>query len=238
MNKIKLYIILIITTLFIGLCTTIGIQNHKLNKAKNELELSEINYKALENECNKLTTDNIEYKLTVTQLSLSQDSLTSALNRVRINLGIKDKEIKRLGYIASQAQKTDTLYIRDSIFLNNSASDLGLGTGMIVSENGYVLTNWHVAGNKYSNCYITLENGKSYNGSVVWADSDLDLAIVKINATGLQYLKLGDSDNVKLGQTTFAIGNPIGVEFQRTVTSGIISGVNRTIKIEEENNAN
>lgn len=124
----------------------------------------------------------------------------------------------------------------NSIFLNNSASDLGLGTGMIVSENGYVLTNWHVAGNKYSNCYITLENGKSYNGSVVWADSDLDLAIVKINATGLQYLNLGDSDNVKLGQTTYAIGNPIGVEFQRTVTSGIISGVNRTIKIEEENN--
>lgn len=124
----------------------------------------------------------------------------------------------------------------NSIFLNNSASDLGLGTGMIVSENGYILTNWHVAGNKYSNCYITLENGKSYNGSVVWADSDLDLAIVKINATGLQYLNLGDSDNVKLGQTTYAIGNPIGVEFQRTVTSGIISGVNRTIKIEEKNN--
>ena len=129
MNKIKLYIILIITTLFIGLCTTIGIQNHKLNKAKSKLELSEINYKALENECNKLTSDNIEYKLTVTQLSLSQDSLTSALNRARINLGIKDKEIKRLGYIASQAQKTDTLYIRDSIFINNVKIDTTIQDG-------------------------------------------------------------------------------------------------------------
>ena len=129
MNKIKLYIILIITTLFIGLCTTIGIQNHKLNKAKSELEVSEINYKALENECNKLTSDNIEYKLTVTQLSLSQDSLTSALNRARINLGIKDKEIKRLGYIASQAQKTDTLYIRDSIFINNVKIDTTIQEG-------------------------------------------------------------------------------------------------------------
>lgn len=129
MNKIKLYIIFIITTLFIGLCTTIGIQNHKLNKAKNELELSEINYKALKNECNKLTSDNIEYKLTVTQLSLSQDSLTSELNRARINLGIKDKEIKRLGYIASQAQKTDTLYIRDSIFINNVKIDTTIQDG-------------------------------------------------------------------------------------------------------------
>lgn len=129
MNKIKICIILIVTALFIGLCTTIGIQRNNLNKAKIKLEQSEINYLALENECNKLTSDNIEYQLTVTQLSLSQDSLTSALNRARINLGIKDKEIKRLGYIASQAQKTDTLYIRDSIFLNNVKIDTTIQDG-------------------------------------------------------------------------------------------------------------
>lgn len=122
-----------------------------------------------------------------------------------------------------------------SIFLNNSTSELGLGTGMIVSDNGYVLTNWHVAGNKYSNCYITLENGNVYSGNVVWADSDLDLAIVKIAATNLDYITLGDSDNIRIGENAYAIGNPIGLEFQRTVTSGIISGVDRTIKIEDEN---
>jgi len=92
-----------------------------------------------------------------------------------------------------------------------------------------------VAGNKYSNCYVTLENGKTYNGNVVWNDEDLDLAIVKINASNLEYISLGDSDNIKIGEKTYAIGNPIGVEFQRTVTSGIISGINRTVKIEEEN---
>lgn len=114
---------------------------------------------------------------------------------------------------------------------------LGLGSGVIVSENGYIVTNKHVAGNKYSNCYVTLENGKVYNGNVVWADDDLDLAIVKINARGLNYMSLGDSNNIKVGQSVYAIGNPIGYEFQRTVTSGIISGVNRTIKIEEKNSA-
>ena len=124
-----------------------------------------------------------------------------------------------------------------SIFLNNSTSELGLGTGMIVSENGYILTNWHVAGNKYSNCYVTLDNGSVYNGNVTWADSNLDLAIIKISASNLNYISLGDSDNIKIGEKTYAIGNPIGVEFQRTVTSGIISGVNRTIKIEEDNEA-
>lgn len=122
-----------------------------------------------------------------------------------------------------------------SILLNNSTSELGLGTGMIVSDNGCILTNWHVAGNKYSNCYVTLENGNVHNGNVVWADSDLDLAIVKISATNLNHISLGDSDNIKIGEKVYAIGNPIGVEFQRTVTSGIISGIDRTIKIDDEN---
>ncbi len=122
-----------------------------------------------------------------------------------------------------------------SIFLNNSTSDLGLGTGMIVTENGYILTNWHVAGDKYSNCYVTLENGKTISGNVTWSDKDLDLAIVKINVSNLKYITLGDSDNIKIGQKAYAIGNPIGVEFQRTVTSGIISGVNRTVKVDDEN---
>lgn len=113
-------------------------------------------------------------------------------------------------------------------------TELGIGSGIIVSENGYIVTNWHVAGDKYSNCYVTLENGETVKGNVLWADSDLDLAVIKIEASGLKYLELGDSDKIKLGQEVFAIGNPIGIEFQRTVTSGIISGLNRTIKIEDE----
>lgn len=122
----------------------------------------------------------------------------------------------------------------NSIFLKDSVSKLGLGTGVIISENGYILTNQHVSGSKYSNCYITLENGKSYNGNVVWSDNDLDLAIVKISARGLSYIKLGDSDSLRIADQVYAIGNPIGLEFQRTVTSGIVSGLNRTIKLDED----
>lgn len=122
----------------------------------------------------------------------------------------------------------------NSIFLNDSVTKLGLGTGVIVSEDGYILTNQHVAGAKYSTCYVTLENGKEYKANVVWADEDLDLAIIKISVKGLQYVSLGDSDSVRTGETAYAIGNPIGFEFQKTVTAGIISGVNRTIKLEEE----
>ena len=122
-----------------------------------------------------------------------------------------------------------------AILDSNATEELGLGSGIIVSENGYIVTNWHVAGNKYSTCYVTADNGEIYSGNVVWADSDLDLAIVKINASGLKFLNLGDSDTIKLGQEVCAIGNPIGIEFQRTVTSGIISGLDRTIKVEDEN---
>ena len=122
-----------------------------------------------------------------------------------------------------------------SIFSNSNESELGLGTGIIVTSDGYILSNEHVTGSKYSKCYITLENGRNYDGTVMWSDSDLDLSIVKINAKDLKYVELGNSDNIKVGETVYAIGNPIGFEFRRTVTSGIISAKNRTIKLEEEN---
>ena len=121
-----------------------------------------------------------------------------------------------------------------SIFSDDNITSLGLGTGLIVGENGYILTNAHVSGEKYSRCYVTLVDGKTYDGSVVWSNTDIDMAIVKINQKNLKVAILGNSDDIKVGETVYAIGNPIGYEFQRTVTSGIISAVNRTIKFEED----
>ena len=122
----------------------------------------------------------------------------------------------------------------NSIFLEDSTRLLGIGTGVIIADNGYILTNWHVSGNKYSNCYVTMEDGRIFNGTVIWGDENIDLAIVKIPAKGLPHIALGDSDKVRAGEIVYAIGNPIGYEFQRTVTSGIVSAVNRTIKLEED----
>lgn len=121
-----------------------------------------------------------------------------------------------------------------SIFSSNgSYNELGLGTGIIVSSNGYILSNCHVTGEKLSSCYVTLENGYTYEGSVVWCDVDLDLSITKIDATNLPYATIGNSSNIKSGETVYAIGNPIGFEFRKTITSGIVSATNRTIRIEE-----
>ena len=123
----------------------------------------------------------------------------------------------------------------NSILSNSNESELGLGTGIIVSDNGYILSNAHVTGEKYSKSYITLENGQTYEGKVMWSDESLDLSITKIEANNLKYITLGDSSKIRIGETVYAIGNPIGFEFRRTVTSGIISAKNRSIKIEEEN---
>ncbi len=122
-----------------------------------------------------------------------------------------------------------------SVFVNRAEQKLGLGSGVIITENGYILTNQHVSGNKYSTCYVTLDDGNTYEGNVVWSDGNIDLAIVKINKNNLSYLELGDSDAIHLAEEVYAIGNPLGLEFQKTVTKGIISAMNRTIKIEDEN---
>lgn len=121
----------------------------------------------------------------------------------------------------------------NTVFLEDGVSQMGIGSGVIISENGFILTNEHVSGEKNSTCFVTMEDGKSYNANVVWSDSNLDLAIVNINMKCIDFAKLGDSDAIKVGENVYAIGNPIGFEFQKTVTSGIISALNRTITFKE-----
>ncbi len=127
------------------------------------------------------------------------------------------------------------LQTTDSSFLSLQAIETyNLGTGVIVAKEGYIVTNYHVSGKKSSKCYVTLEDGKEYSAQVVWTDENLDLSILKINATvEVNYAKMGDSDSLRIGQGVYAIGNPLGAEFQKTVTYGIISALDRTIKIDD-----
>lgn len=121
-----------------------------------------------------------------------------------------------------------------SVFLSNSAESLGLGTGIIISNKGYILTNQHVVGDINKICYITAENGETYDGKIVWANKDIDLAIIKVKTIFNNKISIGNSNYINVGERVYAIGNPIGYEFQRTVTAGIISAVNRTVKIKNE----
>ena len=110
----------------------------------------------------------------------------------------------------------------------------GVGTGIIVDSNGYILTNSHVISDgKAKTVSVLFNDGSTVDGQVYWYDSQLDLAIVKVNKTGLTAAELGDSDKVKIGDISIAIGNPYGLDLAGTVTQGIISGLDRTISTEE-----
>ncbi|MGO3752091.1 MAG: S1C family serine protease [Peptoniphilaceae bacterium] len=110
----------------------------------------------------------------------------------------------------------------------------GTGSGIIVDEKGYILTNAHVvkiSGQVVKECTVILDNGSSINGEPIWVDSGIDIAIVKIDPKGekLQKASLGDSSKLEIGETAIAIGNPIDIAFQRSVTQGIISGLDRYV---------
>ena len=126
----------------------------------------------------------------------------------------------------------------DSLFKTASKEEWGLGSGIIVDPNGYILTNNHVAGVKSKRIIVSLAGGENVDGRTLWSDPIMDLAVVKIDVTGLPTAKLGDSNALRVGEPAIAIGNPLGLEFQRTVTAGIISALNRTIEIDTEQGTN
>lgn len=110
----------------------------------------------------------------------------------------------------------------------------GIGSGLIVDSNGYILTNSHVIGDgKARSINVLFENGDTVEGNVLWFDPSLDLAIIKANVKNVQEAELGDSDDLEVGELAVAIGNPLGLEFQRSVTSGVISGLHRSIRVDE-----
>lgn len=112
----------------------------------------------------------------------------------------------------------------------------GVGSGVVVHSNGYILTNSHVIGDgKGKDIKVLFENQEQMDGKVLWFDPALDLAVIKVNASGIQAADLGNSDLLEVGQLAVAIGNPLGLDFQRTVTSGVISGLHRSIKVDEFN---
>jgi serine protease Do len=110
----------------------------------------------------------------------------------------------------------------------------GVGTGIIIDEEGYILTNSHVVSDGTAETItVGLSDGRELSGEVLWNDKSIDLAIVKIEATGLTAAELGDSDEINIGSYAVAIGNPLGLDFERSVTAGVISGLNRTIRVSD-----
>ncbi len=126
---------------------------------------------------------------------------------------------------------------RDSL-LDDAELIEGIGSGVIVHSTGYILTNEHVVGGDPENIKVILENGDELEGRNLWSDPTLDLAIVKVDAVNLPAAVLGNSQQLEVGDMAIAIGTPLGLQFKHTVTSGIISALNRTVKVPTERGQN
>ena len=104
------------------------------------------------------------------------------------------------------------------------------GSGFIITEDGYVVTNYHVISGA-SSVQVTLYNGDTYDATVIGGDSDYDVAVLKIEASGLQPVTLGESADVNVGDTVLAIGNPLG-ELTFSMSQGIVSSCDRAINVD------
>jgi serine protease Do len=108
--------------------------------------------------------------------------------------------------------------------------EMGSGSGVIISNDGYIVTNNHVVKDAGDNgIKVTLTNKKEYNAKLIGTDPNTDLAVIKIEANDLPVISMGNSDEVQVGQWVLAIGNPLGLNY--TVTAGIVSALGRNIGI-------
>jgi serine protease Do len=125
----------------------------------------------------------------------------------------------------------ETSVVAQSLFGQQSGQSSG--SGIIFDKAGYIITNQHVI-NGGGSIYVTLPGGKKLQAKVIGQDTMSDIAVLKVDADNLPAAKLGDSSKVRVGDLAVAIGNPMGEEYAGSVTSGIISALNRTMNINDD----
>ena len=172
----------------------------------------------------------------VNEVMPSVVSITSTIQSSNYyGFGTQESEGAGSGFIVAKTK--DNLMIATNNHVVSDATSLTVGFAddttakatVVGTDNGYILSNEHVTGKKFSNCYVTLEDGRSYKANVVWSNSSLDLSICKINMTGLTYATLGSSDDLKVGEEVVAIGNALG--YGQSVTTGVVSAKNREVSL-------
>jgi S1-C subfamily serine protease len=137
--------------------------------------------------------------------------------------------------IVALAEKSVVTITADGVSANGfsfGTPTQGIGSGLILTANGYILTNRHVVEGSQT-LTVALEDGKEYPATLIQVSSDHDLALIKIDATGLTPARIADSSKLQVGETALAIGSPLGT-YTETVTRGIVSGLGRTVTVRDD----
>ncbi len=172
-----------------------------------------------------------------TVVAPSQDQLltatvakaTPAVVSVIISKDIPQVEIQYVNPFADR-----DIGIRIPVYrqVGTKKTNVGAGTGFIIRSDGYIITNKHVVSDTKAEYVVLLSSGTTKTAQVFYRDETRDLAILKIAGSGFPVISLGNSLDIKLGQTVAAIGNALG-EYNNSVSVGIISGLNRTIQAQD-----
>jgi serine protease Do len=128
------------------------------------------------------------------------------------------------GLTATELTTIDVARAASPAVVSVVQADVGSGSGIIIRDDGVIITNAHVVGNSRT-VQVGLADGRMLKGQVLGGDPSVDVAVVRVSARGLPVAVLGDADRLEVGQAAIAIGNPLGLE--RTVTAGVVSAVNR-----------
>lgn len=120
-----------------------------------------------------------------------------------------------------------TSYDKDKDYITSAD---GEGSGIVLTEDGYIATNSHVVNDSTkTGVLVTMYDETQYLGTIIGIDKKTDLAVIKIEAKGLNYAEFADSEKLKIGELSFALGNPGGSEFSNSLTKGTVSAINRTL---------
>ena len=204
-------LLLIAVIILIGLSTLLGVSNLRLFQQLNQQKA---------------------------EPTICYSTADSVVDSEFVPIDVEQSANESIGFPAL-AEQEDTLTLRE-IYIKCSPSVVSItsesrsgsssGSGVIFSEDGYVVTNYHVIENGESYT-VLLADERSQPARLVGSDPTSDLAVLQVNATDLTPAEFGDSDDVYVGDDVVAIGDPLGVEFRGTMTNGIVSAINRNVNV-------
>ena len=219
-------LLLILIIFLVGIITVLGILNIRLFQRLNTQENAELSISfsseaeaIVESPAQAQSPESDTSDVNKVQTTIDLQQTPQSVDNVPLEGGLSLQEIYR---------KNIPAVVSISCTLPGGSST---GTGVILSEDGYIVTNSHVVENAVS-INVQLTDGRTFAARLVGADDITDLAVLHIDAEGLTPAQFGDSSSLQVGDTVAAIGDPLGAEFRGTMTDGIVSAINRDVAVD------